>query len=309
MREINVKRNFVLAAIFFNVLCWVFLFWAVPANASPLKVDWYTPYYKQAASMTLPSDNQIDTHFTLRGVVDSIKYKAVLVRVALNNDQVYYYYPLNQQAVAGEVYLRFGEGNYQIDVNLVTPSDNPALITFENLASFQVHNTKAGDKRYLLPSWGIESDDAAIKTKAEQLTNGTKGDLNKVKVLHEWVCKNMKYDMDKYLANQFYDNDGAAKALGTQKGLCRDYSNLLTAMCRALGMEAKTIIGEAGGAGSWYGHAWNEVKVNGKWINIDTVWDSGYIVKNKFVARYSETYFNTAAEVFNQTHRKTMDVY
>ncbi len=83
------------------------------------------------------------------------------------------------------------------------------------------------------------------------------------------------------------------KALRTRKGLCRDYANLTTAMCRALGLEARTVIGLAGAGSTSSGHAWNEVKVGNRWVSMDAVWKC----------------FDPSAGEFQETHRKTQEVY
>jgi transglutaminase-like putative cysteine protease len=115
--------------------------------------------------------------------------------------------------------------------------------------------------------------------------------------------------MDKYLQKKLYDNDGAVKLLETKKGLCRDYSNLTTALLRAVKIEAKTVIGQAGITGNMYGHAWNEVKVGHKWFSIDTTWDAGVIRNKEFVPKFSQKYFDMNQNEFNKTHVKTSDVY
>lgn len=283
----------------------ILLFLALPVQAKPAEVNWSRPYYDNAASLTLPADDQAETAFDFQGQINS-NYKAILIKAVKGNEQAYYYFPAKDKKVGGKVFLRFGKGTYTIEINLVKPSD-PSVIEYDRLGQIKMDNTKEGDKRYLLPSWGIESDNQAIITLAGQITKGIKGDYLKAKAIHDWVSKNITYDMEKYNQQKFFDNEGAVKALQTKKGLCRDYSNLTTALCRAAGIEAKTVTGEAGIGSNWGGHAWNQVKVDNRWINLDTVWDAGSVRNNKFVSRFSQTYFDPAAETFNKTHRNAVE--
>ncbi len=304
MKNILKKNAFITIAY---VLILSFL--ALPANAQPVNLYWYKPYYDNTASVTLPADDQTDIYFGFKANIDS-KYEAVLVKVVLNSDEVYYYYPAKQNTVEGTVYLRFGKGAYQVEINVVKPNPkNPGTIVFERLAKTTIVNTAEGDLRYLLPSWGIESDNQEIIDKANEITRGIKDDYKKAEAIHDWVSKNITYDMEKYKQNRVYDNEGAVKALQTRKGLCRDYSNLTTALFRAIGIEARTVIGEAFTNGRWYGHAWNEVKIGDKWISMDTTWDAGVVTDNKFVPKFSRQYFDPAQKEFDKTHRKTQEVY
>lgn len=288
MKNLIRKRNFL--TIVASLLIVIFI--AAPAAAKTISVYWYNPYYSNLASVTLPADDQVDTYFDLKGTVDS-KYTAVLVKTVYNSDEAYYYFPVNKNSVEGAVYLRFGKGTYQVEVNLVKPSTAPGTMAFDRLAKTTVENTREGDQRYLLPSWGVENDKQVIIDKALEITKGIKDDYLKVKAIHQWVNKNIKYDMEKFNKKQFYDNEGAVKTLQTKKGLCRDYTGLTNALSRAVGIEARTVIGQALSGGAWSGHAWSEVKVGDRWISIDTTWNV----------------FDPAPATFSNTHRKVQDVY
>ncbi len=280
----------------------------MPANAKAVEPTWYTPYYNQVASLELPTDDQVGKQFSFKGTVGA-NYQAVLVKVVKDNNEVYYNYPVKNSQVEGKVYLRFGQGSYQVTFNLVKPNANPDLIKFEALAVIELENQTIEDQRYLLPSWGIESDNPEIIQKAQEITKGIKGDYQKAQAIYGWVSKNIAYDVVKYQLNQVYDNEGAVKALKTKKGLCRDYANLVTALLRATGIEAKTVLGQAGTAGNLYGHAWNEAKVNGRWLTMDATWDAGTIKNNKFIQKSTKKYFDLSAQIFGASHQKTTDLF
>ncbi len=265
---------------------------APAAYAGQADIRWFTPY-TEGNSVTLSEGNSFDTWFSFQGTVTE-KYTGIIVRAVLGNDEAYYYYPAVGNTVAGAVYLRFGEGSYRVDFNLVKPNNgNPGVIAYDSLARVQVENTDNADMRYLLPSWGIESNNRTITQKARQIVGQASDDYSKAKAIFDWVSKNLVYDMDKFRRGEFYDNDGAVTALQTKKGLCRDYANLVTAMCRAEGIEARTVLGEAGTGGTWYGHAWNEVRIGDRWVSMDAVWKV----------------FDQDTGIFETTHKKTQEVY
>lgn len=278
------------------------------AEAKPLEVSWYGAYHKGEASLTLPEDNQVNSSFTLSGWVDP-KYHAVLVTVSRNKEKVHYYFPVHKQTVNGQVYLRFGKGVHRIELALVKPNPNPSVIKFTKLGSFVIENTCTDDLRFLAPSWGIESNSAEIVNLAGEITKGISGDYEKLRAIHDWVSKNIKYDTDKYRKNRIYEIPGSVETLRSRKGLCRDYANLTTALLRAAGIEARTVIGQAKAEGKWVGHAWTEAKIADRWVSLDTTWDAGSVKKGRFVSRFSLQYFDKPAAKLAETHRKTEETY
>ncbi|MHB9095075.1 MAG: transglutaminase domain-containing protein, partial [Eubacteriales bacterium] len=282
---------------------------SVPAVAKSLKIVWYNPYYDHLASINLPKGDRVDTYFTMQGTVNS-KYTAVLVRTVYNKDEVYYYYPVNKNSVEGQVYLRFGQGTYQVEVNLVKPNPkNPGKILFDKLAKTELQNTQITNQRYLLPSWGVESENLLIRGKAAEITKDIGDNYLKVRAIHDWVSKNISYDMEKYNQKKFFDNQGALKTLQNKKGLCGDYASLTTALCRAVGIDAKIVVGQVSSNSDWNGHAWNEIKVSDRWVIVDTGWDSGFVKDNKFIPYFRTTNFDPSSSEFYKTHRKIQEKY
>jgi len=126
-----------------------------------------------------------------------------------------------------------------------------------------------------------------------------------VENIHNWVASNIIYDYDAYLKHDV-DMVSASQTLETKKGLCRDFSFLFAALCRAAGLPAKVVYGEASSGGStWELHAWNEVLINNQWIAVDSSWDSGYVANNRFVPSLSNEFLAPDMRTFSLTHRIT----
>jgi len=112
---------------------------------------------------------------------------------------------------------------------------------------------------------------AAIK-KAKDLTSGVSSHEAKLKKIYNYVVSNIRYDYDK-LANlpstyvPVIDNTYKSKS-----GICYDFASLTAAMLRSVGVPTKLVMGYADGVEGY--HSWNEVYVGGKWVLIDTSYDS-----------------------------------
>ena len=59
----------------------------------------------------------------------------------------------------------------------------------------------------------------------------------------------------------------AEEALTGGKGVCQDYAHMQIAVCRALGVPARYVVGMQEGTGET--HAWAEIYDNGIWVGID----------------------------------------
>ncbi|MGF9700497.1 transglutaminase domain-containing protein [Paenibacillus sp. MABNR03] len=84
----------------------------------------------------------------------------------------------------------------------------------------------------------------------------------KVKAIHDWIVLNLAYDttLQKYTA---YDG------LVTGSTVCQGYSLLAYRMLERVGIDNRIVEGTAGDQL----HAWNIVKLDGKWYHMDTTWD------------------------------------
>ena len=159
------------------------------------------------------------------------------------------------------------------------------------------------DNRYTSASNYINSNNNEIIKLSRSLVNENMTDLEKAKAIHDWVAGNIKYDYEAYLAGELGLKTASA-TLKNKSGLCSGYSFLFAALCRSAGLPTKVVYGQMKGSNGWetQNHAWNEVMIDGKWIAVDTTWDSGYIQDNRFVSSLSSKYFNPAPKFFAETY-------
>ncbi|AJS60156.1 transglutaminase domain-containing protein [Paenibacillus sp. IHBB 10380] len=119
-------------------------------------------------------------------------------------------------------------------------------------------------------------------------------DHEKVKVIHDWVVLNLKYDttLRKYTA---YDG------LSTGSTVCQGYSLLTYKTLKEAGIKNMIVEGAVQSGGNRQLHAWNLVLVSGKWYHLDTTWDDpvpdqknkvaiGYYLRNDEQMRKDHTW-------------------
>lgn len=96
-------------------------------------------------------------------------------------------------------------------------------------------------------------------------------DLQKVLAIHDYIINNTKYDYENYLNNTVpRQSHLAVGPLMYGVAVCDGYARAFKLLCEFVDVECVFVMGS-----SWLGggHAWNQVKVGGKWYNIDVCWD------------------------------------
>lgn len=218
--------------------------------------------------------------------------------------------PVENYSFDSSTYLRFGPGEYEVIVSVPEIKEgNRDYFRFFSVAKFKVHSSVEADKRDILPSRGVQSDDPQIMNLANSLTKDLSTDLEKAKAIYEYVAKNISYDVAKMKNNEFAWDDSALKTLEKKSGVCQDYAYLTIALLRASGIEARFVEGRAGenafGIASAERHAWVEAKIDGRWMTMDPTWGAGYIQNGSFVSSYTEKYFDPNPAEFEKTHKRT----
>src|SRR5699024_1817985 len=127
------------------------------------------------------------------------------------------------------------------------------------------------DKRDLLPSRGVDSDNPLIIEEAERITDGLTTERDKAKAIYQFVAEHVSYDVKKFKDDIFHPDDTASATLESGKGICQDYTFLALALLRSNDIEARYVQGYAGGR-----HAWVEAKLDGEWVEMDPTWGAGY---------------------------------
>ncbi len=104
--------------------------------------------------------------------------------------------------------------------------------------------------------------DSKIKGALQALELEKASQEQKVKAIHDYIIKRISYDSTLQKASAY-------EAMMDQSAVCEGYSMLAYRMFTEAGLESRII----SGTGDGVAHAWNIVKVEGKWYNIDLTWD------------------------------------
>ena len=194
----------------------------------------------------------------------------------------------------------------------------PQMYTHNSAVSGGKREDIAALAYYLTPSTRIQSDNPEIVRFASQITAGLAGSYSKAMAIHDWVCDNIYYNYDEYYMRTPYGDFSALGVLKSRTGVCEGYANITAALMRAAGIPAKLIGGYALGLSTneiWpadirsnmaINHVWNEVYVDGRWIILDTTWDSGNRFEyGRFIdssGLQSHRYFDVSPMLFATTH-------
>jgi len=168
-----------------------------------------------------------------------------------------------------------------------------------------------------------------LETLSERIKKDFKTEAGKARAAYTWIANNIRYDLETYgkpkvLTTITYTSEYIFQkekkkflkrkvklALLTKKALCEGYSAMFNELCNLLNLESKIIKGIAKVNPSQINsfktrknHAWNAVKVNGKWQLLDITWSSGFVDSNtgKWIKNFNDFYYFANPKYFITTH-------
>lgn len=146
---------------------------------------------------------------------------------------------------------------------------------------------------YTKPSYYIQSYDAEIRKKANEITRFSHNNYHKLLAIHNWVARTLYYDYDSLMDCSYKSmNISAINTLSTGKSVCQGYTELSIAIMRAVGIPALGVICYAldfNTMGGWNNpichsetnHIFTIAFVDNRWIIMDSTWDSFNRFENK----------------------------
>ena len=165
----------------------------------------------------------------------------------------------------------------------------------------------SGDEGYLISDFtSKEQVDLALKyidKNVNTLIANLKDydNYTKVKYVHNWIVENLEYDttLSKSNIRNIYG------ALKNKEVVCEGYAKLFKYILDKLNIPCVLISGEAqNSTGKTESHAWNYVKLNGKWYAVDVTWDDP-IIQGNGILRDSDKYkyFLKGSNEFLKDHK------
>lgn len=169
-----------------------------------------------------------------------------------NNPEKYTYY-LRTDGNYDVFPLSDGNGSYQVSVLKNVSGKKYSQVVSASL-SVQLNSTFAP---FLRPNQYVNfSDSSEAVKKAADLVKDADGNLEKVKLVYDWVVTNLSYDNAKASSVQSGYLPDVDKTLQDKKGICFDYAALMAAMLRSQDVPIKLVIGYTS-KGEY--HAWINV--------------------------------------------------
>lgn len=133
-----------------------------------------------------------------------------------------------------------------------------------------------------------------------------KTETDKIRAVYYWTAKNISYDVAN--SNNSYpqetSQDRISRTLQTHKGVCADYSLVFNEIANLTGIKSIVINGytKQNGKIDILSHAWCASKIDNKWYLSDPTWGAGYLFKNKFNAKFNNTYFKLSPNQMITSH-------
>jgi hypothetical protein len=115
-------------------------------------------------------------------------------------------------------------------------------------------------------------------------------DVQKERAIHDWVVRNVAYGQSP--GNISYTAYGA---LTEKKAVCEGYVLLMHRLLTDAGITSRIVEGKAGGGA----HAWNLVKLDGRWYHLDATWDDPTPDRGDQVSYF---YFNVTDSLLARDH-------
>lgn len=128
-------------------------------------------------------------------------------------------------------------------------------------------------------------------------------------MIYKWDAENIKYDCYNYNHDRSRIDYTLAGTYTKGVGVCDGYAKIYLNMATGIGLEAERVVGYSKGASYIQGkipsstdHAWNAVKIDGKYYLLDVTWGAGSCKGDTFQPNFKDSYFCTNPDVFIRSH-------
>ena len=146
--------------------------------------------------------------------------------------------------------------------------------------------------------------EAVANSLIRELINDHQSEYDKVLVLHDYLKRNIEYDMDALSNNSLTDvkNLEAHSIVGAllkKKCVCEGFATAMKYLCDKIGIECYVVSGHGSSSICNGPHAWNIVRINGYYHHIDVTWDNQF-ADDCDVPNYG--YFNLSDDEIAKDH-------
>ena len=157
--------------------------------------------------------------------------------------------------------------------------------TYMNMKGYGSYYIVTYKMEYLESYEQTQKVEQKVQEILKELNLDGKTEYQKVKAIHDYIVENVNYDLST-------EQNTAYTALINQVSACQGYATLMYKMLTDAKIECRIIGGSTDGTP----HAWNIVKVDGAWYNVDCTWDDP--VGGGIKDRYRYDYFLKSNRAF-----------
>ncbi len=140
------------------------------------------------------------------------------------------------------------------------------------------------------------------KTVLSEVIKKGMSDYDKEEAIHDYIVKNCIYKKESEGSKAGSDIYTPYGVLIDGAAVCNGYAETMYLLLNACGIECQVVVGKAENEN----HAWNIVKIDGVWYQIDTTWDDPVPDQGEYV---QYTFFNLTDEAMGETHTWANDRY
>ena len=222
---------------------------------------------------------------------------------------MYYYNQLSDENKTAYVELYAAIKNFEDKCELYVESDSLSdvfkAVLYDNPEIFWIKNDYKyyayGSKVLFKPNYSYSQDDALVyanqlNSKVEEIlsqVNSAASDYDKELLFHDYLCKNIVYDMETFGAT----GATAYTALINGKAVCEGYARSMQLLLDKSGIYNYLVIGDGVSDGETEAHMWNVVKIGDEYYHLDVTWND---VENTKEPSY--LYFNITDEEISRDH-------
>ena len=164
--------------------------------------------------------------------------------------------------------LQFGSGQYTFTLFEQASGNKYAALGKTSITADLSSDTAA----FMIPSQYVyyQPDTAAV-AKSDEICAGLNTDQEKFDAIRAYIKENYEYDFDKAKSVTTGTLPSVDYAWDNGKGICQDLAALAACMLRVQGIPTRLDIGWVGNKN--YYHAWNNVVINGQFVQYDPTMD------------------------------------
>ncbi|MCF8563815.1 transglutaminase-like domain-containing protein [Alicyclobacillus tolerans] len=229
-----------------------------------------------------------------------------------DSDTVFWDYsiPVTNGHFTAEVLLPF-KGPNQVSIGI--PVLGQALSMNEFYASdfTNQQSSLSSLQMGLLQSWMANYNESpTVKPLAESITVNAASTDAKIEAVSNWVSSHIKYNWPAFNANQIPWQQ-TTQTLNTDLGVCQDEAAVAASLLRSIGIPTETIAGTLSLDGTTGAHEWDQSWNGQQWIVYDPTADQIYYqgTAASLPDHITDTYFNQATSLFDQTHLDSTPAY